>query len=140
MEELREDASPRKKYTNLTRERNELTREDLLLPYPPDRLLVWRSDGQTTGRSAWDNYQDWGTIAQVCKHVAELKSKAEAAFKTIEWDGDVREGPYYFALPSDTDLSIGYIIKQENNGACFVASPEPLPNLDSLAFEKTVIG
>ena len=90
--------------------------------------------------SAWDNYQDWGTIAQVCKHVAELKAKAEAAFKTIEWDGDVREGPYYFALPSDTDLSIGYIIKQENNGACFVASPEPLPNLDSLAFEKTVIG
>jgi hypothetical protein len=28
----------------------------------------------------WDN-QDWGTIAAVCKQVADLKAKAEAAFK-----------------------------------------------------------
>lgn len=128
------------KYTPLTRERSQLTREALLLPHPPiDYWFGALTDKQLLD-SAWDNYQDRGTIAEVCKHLAELKAKAEAAFKTIEWEGDVREGPYYFALPSDTDLSIGYIVKQENNGNCFVASPEPLPNLDSLAFEKTVIG
>jgi hypothetical protein len=90
--------------------------------------------------SAWGNYKDWGHMAAVCKEVAELKGQAEAAFKTINWEGDVREGPYFFALPGGTDLSIGYIIKQENNGNCFVASPEPLPFLDTLAFEKTAIG
>ena len=90
--------------------------------------------------SAWDNYQNLEHIAAVCKEVADLKGQAEAAFKTIGWEGDVREVPYYFALPGDTDLSIGYIVKQEDNGNCFVASPEPLPFLDRLAFEKTEIG
>ena len=69
-----------------------------------------------------------------------MKDQAEAAFKTIGWAGDVREGPYYFALLGDTDLSIGYIVKQEDNRNCFVASPEPLTFLDGLAFEKTEIG
>jgi hypothetical protein len=101
--------------------------------------------GALTGRqlieNAWENYgEEWETIAAVCKQVAALKSQAEAAFKTINWEGDIREGPYYFALPGDTDLSIGYIVKQENNGNCFVASPEPLPFLEGQAFEKTEIG
>lgn len=98
--------------------------------------------GALTGKqlfdSAWDVCgEDWGSIAAVCEQAADLKGQAEAAFKRIDWEGDVREGPYYFALPGDTEMSIGYIVKQENNGNCFVASPKPLPFLDSLAFAKT---
>jgi hypothetical protein len=107
---------------------------------PPIDFWFGALTGEQLLESACDNYEDWRHIAAVCTEVADLKSQAEAAFKTISWEGDVREGPYYFALPGDTNLSIGYIIKQENNGNCFVASPEPLPFLDSLAFEKTVIG
>lgn len=105
---------------------------------PPIDFWFGALTGKQLLETAWDGcHQDWTNIAAVCSQVGELKTRAEAAFKTIGWEGDVREGPYYFALPGDTDLSIGYIVKQDNNGNGFIASPEPLPFLDSLAFEKT---
>ena len=71
--------------------------------------------------------------------MARLKATAETAFKSILWEGDVREGPYYFAMPGESELDIGYIVKQDNNGSCFVASPIELPHLDSIAFKKTKV-
>lgn len=80
----------------------------------------------------WMSYH-WGNLAGICKHLADLEERAKAAFKLIGWEGDVREGPYYFALPGETEMTLGYIIKQDNDGTTFVASPEPLPSLDKLA-------
>jgi hypothetical protein len=86
--------------------------------------------------TAWEsNPDDWESISRICKEVSVLKAEAENAFKTIGWDGEVREGPYYFAVPGDTELLIGYIIKQDNNGYCYVASPCPLSTLEGPAFE-----
>ena len=36
-------------------------------------------------------------------------------------------------------MTLGYIIKQDNNGNCFVASPVALPQLHGLAMEETVV-
>jgi ATP-dependent Lon protease len=49
-------------------------------------------------------------------------------------EGDIRESPYYFSVPGDNKMEIGYIIKQDNNGDCFVASPVPLPHLKQLDY------
>ena len=94
-----------------------------------DQLLatVWR-----------EGNENWESIAAISQEVVKLKTEAEAAFKTIGWEGDVREGPYFFALPGEVEMSLGYMLKQDNDGSCFIASPCELPNLDSIAFEKTV--
>ena len=86
----------------------------------------------------WEEGQGWEAVAAACRRVAALEEEAERGFKRIAWEGDVREGPYYFALPRDPEMSLGYIIKQDNNGNCFVASPVALPHLESAAFETTV--
>jgi hypothetical protein len=108
---------------------------------PPIDVWFGALDGGQLLASAWVGCQeDWGAIASVCGEVAEVKALAESAFRTIGWEGDVREGPYYFALPGETGLSIGHVIKQDNNGNCFVASPRELRHLDSLALKKTSVG
>jgi hypothetical protein len=91
-------------------------------------------------KDAWEEcQQDWGLLSWTCRRLADLQKHAEEAFKLIHWEGDVREGPYYFGLPGDKDMDIGYMIKQDNNGSCFIASPEPLPFLDSLTCAKCVV-
>lgn len=62
-----------------------------------------------------------------------LEQKAHDAFREIGWEGDVREGPYFFSVPGDTSMVHGYILKQDNNGSCFIASPVPLPHLGELS-------
>lgn len=99
--------------------------------------------GAMTGRqlieSAWDTHaplghaEAWASTASFCQMVEVLAEKAEKGFASIGWEGDVREGPFYFALPSDGSLLIGYMIKQDNNGSCFVASPRRLEFLDAIA-------
>lgn len=71
--------------------------------------------------------------------VGKLKARAEAAFRTIGWEGDTREGPFYFAVPSDTEMALGYVLKQDNNGNCFIASPVPLPSESLSIFDQTTI-
>ncbi len=53
--------------------------------------------------------------------------------------GDTREGPFYFAVPSDTEMALGYVLKQDNNGNCFIASPVPLPSESLSIFDQTTI-
>jgi len=108
---------------------------------PPIDYWFGAITGEQLLATAWERcHQDWNNIVEICREVATLKTEAEAAFKTISWEGDITEEPYYFALPRRTNMSIGYIIKQSNNGNCFIASPETIPSFESLAFEKTVIG
>lgn len=83
--------------------------------------------------------RDWEVIARDCNKVGALEKKAREAFATIGWEGDVREGPFYFAILRDSDMALGYIVKQENNGNCFIASPEALPYLDQDAFDQAVV-
>jgi len=66
-------------------------------------------------------------IAQFLRRVTELEKRAHEGFKKLGWEGDIREGPYFFCLPGETQLALGYMLKQDNNGTTFVASPHPLP-------------
>jgi hypothetical protein len=105
---------------------------------PPIDFWFGAITGKQLLETLWDRcWHDWDAFAAACKQVGELKTQAEVAFKTIGWEGDVREGPFYFALPGDNNLLIGYIVKQDNNGDCFIASPVPLPHLEGLALEVT---
>lgn len=82
----------------------------------------------------------WKDLASIFSLLEVLKSESETAFKKIDWEGDVREGPFYFAIPSENSMSFGYALKQENNGNCFISSPVEMPHLKSIAFEAGVAG
>lgn len=60
-----------------------------------------------------------------------FENLAAERFKQLGWEGDHQDdsSPAFFALPGNGDIFIGVIYKQGNNGACFVASPVPLPHL-----------
>ena len=73
---------------------------------------------------------DWHAVSAFCSEMAQLEDRAQENFKKIGWEGDLRDGPYYFSVPGDSQMAIGYVIKQDNNGSTFVASPVPLPSLD----------
>ena len=88
-------------------------------------------------RTMTDN---WDSLADVCRRLDTLQSKAEEVFKKLKWEGDVCNEPYYFAIPNEHDMAIGFIVKQDNNGSTFVASPCELPHLNSLSMlEKIVV-
>ena len=58
---------------------------------------------------------------------------AKKAARLIGWEGDIRDGPYVFGLPGGThgtNMKVGFVWKQENNGQTFVASPFRLPWLE----------
>lgn len=76
---------------------------------------------------------EWVDLGQ---ELARLKLEAEEAFRRIGWEGDIREGPFYFAVPhpATNSMQLGYVLKQDNNGMTFVASPVPMSWLDDDAF------
>lgn len=53
-------------------------------------------------------------------------------FKAAGWEGDVREGPFVFSVPAESDMQWGLALKQDNNGTTFVASPVAMPHLHTL--------
>lgn len=59
-----------------------------------------------------------------------LESVSRRCFRELGWEGDVSDGPWFFAIPSDGKMEIGCAIKQGNNGDTFVSSPRPLSWLD----------
>ncbi|MCA8950095.1 MAG: hypothetical protein KDE27_11380 [Planctomycetes bacterium] len=58
-----------------------------------------------------------------------LLANAQRAFLSIGWDVYHRVGPYYFAIPDTDAMLLGIVVKQDNNGSTFVASPIPFPHL-----------
>jgi len=68
----------------------------------------------------------------ITRQLVELVVKAQRGFKRLRWEGDI-SSEHFFALPNDGSgwMDLGYVIKQENNGDCFVASPRLLPWLCS---------
>lgn len=81
--------------------------------------------------STWEVYS-------VAHALHELEVRAQQAFRKIGWEGDVRTGPLFFALPGDNTMELGCMIKQDNNGSTFIASPHPLPWLAEGALYKSV--
>lgn len=69
--------------------------------------------------------------------IKELKRRASEAFLTIGWEGDQTGGAFYFGVPSNRDMRLGYIVKQSNNGACFIASPILLTGAGLSIFKET---
>lgn len=51
----------------------------------------------------------------------------------LSWEGDYSLEPCAFVVPIEDGFELGFVIKQENNGCTFIASPVELPHLKSLA-------
>ena len=59
-------------------------------------------------------------------NVELLQIDAEKVFSSVlKYDGDMRHDAF-FAIPMELAMGTGYIIKQDNDGTCFIASPIPL--------------
>lgn len=111
-----------------------MTRSELLA-----RLIsgIEDTDGDYDERQKWSAQTGWDSIISDCSKIRELVVKAEAAFTKIGWEGDFTGGAFYFSLPTDNQMAFGYIVKQSNNGNCFVASPHELPHIAELSFKQT---
>ena len=85
--------------------------------------------------STWDDEggESADDVLAIAKELAKLESAAQRGFRAIGWEGDIVDGPFFFALPDEGSFSIGYVLKQGNNGATFVASPHPMPWLEDLS-------
>jgi hypothetical protein len=61
-----------------------------------------------------------------------LQGACLAAFRELGWEGDFSEGPGFFQLPDPECCCFrwGFVVKQDNNGRCFIASPFPLAYLE----------
>ena len=77
-------------------------------------------------------FPDENAPHRVARKIRALERLARDGFRGLGWEGDVREGPYYFGLPTEHELTFGYALKQDNNGTTFVAAPFPLPWLENL--------
>ena len=60
----------------------------------------------------------------------EAWESAKVAASERGWEGDFRQDPAVFWLPSGHDFDYGFVFKQDNNGITFVVSPHALPWLD----------
>ena len=71
----------------------------------------------------------FGDDGQYRRSIVDLMNVIEQAahpvFRRLGWEGDIRSGPYWFFVPHQPfDVSLGYALKQDNNGQTFVAVPE----------------
>ena len=65
-------------------------------------------------------------ISEAADRLKALNAMVEESgphWKKLGWEGDVQDGPFFFAVPGDGGMRFGCIIKQSNNGNCFIASP-----------------
>ena len=73
------------------------------------------------------------SVGDAANQIDELRKMVEESgphWKKLGWEGDIRQGPFFFAVPGDGSMRFGCIVKQDNNGNCFVASPVPLEGLN----------
>lgn len=82
---------------------------------------------------------NFGQTARVCQVIDSLVTTAEEVFRQIGWECDVREGPFFFAVPGEPEMRLGYLLKQDNNGSCFVASPIELDEEMLSIIDKRVL-
>lgn len=70
---------------------------------------------------------EWDSINS--EHFMEHWELAKQWAKEKGWEGDFREDARVFWVPDDTQLSYGFVWKQDNNGTTYVVSPVALPHL-----------
>lgn len=71
-----------------------------------------------------------GLNTKGAKAFLEAWESAKAAATVKGWEGDFRQDPIVFWLPSGHGFDYGFAFKQDNNGTTFVVSPHALPWLD----------
>lgn len=49
------------------------------------------------------------------------------------WEGDFRQGPVVFWLPTETGFTYAFAFKQDNNGSSFIVSPYRLPWMERIS-------
>jgi len=66
-----------------------------------------------------------------------FRSKGYSLARAIDWDGDMREGPFVAGLPTgeNGDEAVMVAWKQDNNGTTFVVSPIRLPWMEYSSME-----
>lgn len=77
-------------------------------------------------------------MAANARKLSNLEKDARESFMRIGWEGDVTAGPFFFSVPGH-EWEFGYILKQSNNGATFVASPREMPELESLSLHAPYV-
>lgn len=55
--------------------------------------------------------QDVESLANRARFLAEIQSAAHLGFKKLGWEGDIREGPFFFAIPTEISMDLGYCLK-----------------------------
>jgi hypothetical protein len=78
------------------------------------------------------NHPD-GLNAANAKAFLDAWESAKNAASEKGWEGDFRQEPSVFWLPSEGHFDYGFVFKQHNNGDTFVVSPHSLPWLARLA-------
>lgn len=73
--------------------------------------------------------EDSEVLLECIDVIQAFENKAMVEFRRLGWEGDLRQGPFFFVVPVITGMAIGIIYKQDNNGDTFVASPVALPHL-----------
>ncbi|HET8728566.1 MAG TPA: hypothetical protein VFO41_13735 [Alphaproteobacteria bacterium] len=76
--------------------------------------------------------------ADEADRVRQWAENAQRNARTLGWDGTTREGPYLAGLPNAPgELRPCFLVawKQDSGGTTFVASPFPLPWLETGAEE-----
>lgn len=63
---------------------------------------------------------------------AKLDISSTSKQRGVAWELDFRGDPVMFSVPCESKFEVGFVIKQDNNGTTFVASPVPLPHLEHL--------
>jgi hypothetical protein len=69
--------------------------------------------------------------------LARLLEGCEIAHREHNWEGDIKDGPYWIPLPAEGHDKFLIAWKQSNDGTCFVASPFALHWLGSEVFESS---
>jgi hypothetical protein len=70
-------------------------------------------------------------IQKICEILNSLEKAMYAARKEY-WEGDIKQGPFILPIPDSyhSEMVLGFIWKQGENGSTFICSPIPLPWLE----------
>lgn len=69
---------------------------------------------------------EYPEVAEFLRDWEEAKSLAYSE----GWEGDFRQGPVVFWVPTSDSFKYGFAFKQPNNGSTFIISPVPMPWLE----------
>lgn len=76
-------------------------------------------------------------VKEVRQYFTTLMARIEkVATESLLWEGDFREVPHIFHLPTEIEFSVGIVFKQDNNGSTFLFSPVELPWIKEEAFKS----